>query len=169
MKILLLQEFLTFLESAPEEIKTCLLMNFWVFIFFIIIFYTLKFFSKILEIIFNGHFNNFYLAMVNVTRNVGKVLVGTLDGALDNLKLPEPYPRLERFFAIYSMLNMYVASVIFAIIFVVVFMIMIPPESPSVLKQAGAILFAIFLLYFVAFNFIQAERERIKLFRSDKN
>ena len=107
--------------------------------------------------------------MSEILKFLSRLLVNIVDGALHQLDLPQPYPRLRKIFSVVSMLNYYVASIIFLLIFIVVFMVMCSPAEPSLLKQTGAMAFAIFLLYFVAFNFVQAERERIILFNGNEN
>lgn len=157
-----LQEWLPFLETAPEGIRAYLLGAFWTLVFLLIVW-------AILKIIFNQDFRKLYSFIARAAIFTLRISRRVADGALENINLPEPYPRLTRLFSIISMLNLYAASFILTSFLLVFFFLMVPPPATNFFKQTVVMLFSVLLAYLAWFTFVQAERERIDLFRNNRS
>lgn len=157
-----LQEWLPFLETAPEGIREYLLGTFWILVFLVLIW-------AILKLLFNKDFKNLYQVLGSAAKTTGEISKSVVKGAAENLELPEPYPRLTKFFAVLFMINNYAAFFLFASFFLVVSILFVTSDIPGFFQRMGGMLFSVLLGYLAWFFFVQAERDRIKLFKNKES
>ncbi|MBV1950701.1 MAG: hypothetical protein KUG64_00695 [Cycloclasticus sp.] len=162
MTLAQLQEWLPFLETAPEGIREYLLGTFWILVFLVLVW-------AILKLLFNKDFKKFYAVIGNTAKATGEISKSFAKGAADNLELPEPYPRLTKLFAVIFMLNNYASFFIFTSFFLVVSILIVTSDISSFVQRMGGMLFSVLLGYFAWFFFAQAERDRIKLFKNKES
>jgi len=162
MTLAKLQEWLPFLEAAPEGIKEYLLGTFWILVFLLLVW-------AILKLLFNKDFKKLYEVIGSAAKTTGKITKNVAKGAAENLELPEPYPRLTRFFAIIFMLNNYASFFLFTSFFLVFSILFVTSDISNFWQRMGGMLFSVFLGYFAWFFFVQAERDRIRLFKNKKS
>ena len=166
MKLTEAKEWLPFLQEAPEGIREYLIGTFWILIFLVLVW-------AILKLLFNKDFKKLYKVLGNSAKAAGEVSKNAAISAAKNLELPEPYPRLTRFFAIVFMLNNYAAFFIFTSFFLVVSVLVVTTDISGFFQRMGGMLISIVLGYFAWFFFAQAEQDRVKLFKKkdedDKN
>lgn len=93
-----LKTWLQFLNEAPAEIRAYVAAFFWVLVATVLLGMTLR-------ILFSGHFKELYRILGAVVLWAGKGGKVLAKEAARGLELPEPYPRIERFFSILFMLN----------------------------------------------------------------
>ena len=162
MTLAQLQEWLPFLETAPEGIREYLLGTFWILVFLILVW-------SILKLVFNKDFKKLYEVIGSAAKTTGKISKSVAKGAAENLELPEPYPKLTKFFAILFMLNNYAAFFIFTSFFLVVSILIVTSDISSFTQRMGGMLFSVFLGYFAWLFFVQAETNRIKIFKNKES
>lgn len=145
------KEWLPFLQEAPEVIRECLIYTFWFLIFLVLIFIILK-------LLFSENFKKLYEALNTGTKHAANSVVKSLE-------LPEPYPKLTKFFAIVFMLNNYAVSFIFASLFLVFSILFITSDIPGFIQRIVSLLFSVIIGYITLVFFVQAEQDRVKFFK----
>lgn len=156
------KEWLPFLQQAPEGIRGYLVGTFWILVFILLVW-------AILKILFNKEFKKLYEIIGKSGKVVGGLSKNAAKSAVKQLELPEPYPKLTKFFAIIFMLNNYAAFFIFASFFLVFAILFVTSDIPGFFQRMGGMIFSVVLGYFAWFFFIQAETDRIKLFKKKDN
>lgn len=153
-----INQFLPLIQQAPEYLRRYLEFTFWILIFLLLLW-------AILKVLFNKQFKEFYRFIgvaAKMTRDVGKILATE---AARNLVLPEPYPKLMKFFAIVAMINGYLASFFFVCFALTITTLLMTSETPGFWARTGGILFLVVLIYAAWAFFAQSERDHISLFR----
>jgi hypothetical protein len=157
-----LKELFNLIREAPEGLQEYLVTTFWVLIWVTLL-------SLILKILLNKEFKYFYSLLGGWAKNATKISKAITNEALKNLELPEPYPRLTKFLTIISMVNSYLGAFFFTCFFLALSGIFVLSTTSSFLARNSVLLFAMVCVYFAWFLFVQAEKERIKLFsKSDQ-
>lgn len=160
MSLFELKNWFAFIQQAPENIRRYLETTFWVLVFLLLLW-------AILKILFNKQFKELYRIIgigATKTGEVGKIVARE---AVKNLELPEPWPRLTKFFAVVFMFNSYAVFFLFACSSLAVFAILVLSNTPSFWARTGSMLFLVGLGYFAWFFFAQAEKDRARLFKKD--
>lgn len=155
-----LKSWFAFIQQAPENIRQYLETTFWVLVFLLLMW-------AILKVLLNKQFKQFYRIIGIGAKKAGAVGKVVAREAVKNLELPEPYPRLTRFFAIIFMLNSYASFFFFTCFALAVAALLILSNTPSFWARTGGMLFLVVLGYFAWFFFAQAEKDRVRL--SKKN
>ncbi len=158
MKLTEAKEWLPFLQEAPDGIREYLIGTFWILIFLLLVW-------AILKLLFNKDFKKLYKVLGSSAKVAGEVSKNAAKSAVNNLELPEPYPKLTRFFAIIFMLNNYAVFFIFTSFFLVLSILFVTSDIPGFFQRMGGMLFLVVLGYFAWFLFAQAEQDRVKLFK----
>jgi len=153
-----LKGWFSFIQEAPESIRQYLEGTLWLLVFLILVW-------AILKIIFNNQFKELYRILSISAKKVGGISKTVAQEAAKNLELPEPYPKLTRFFAVIFMLNTYAAFFLFSSFFLVFTILLVMSDTVSFWGRTGGMLFSITIGYFAFFCFAQAERDRVALFR----
>jgi len=154
-----IKEWFSFLQEAPENIREYLLGTFWILVFLVLVWLILKLLST-------KEFKNLYKILGVSAKSLGNVSQKVVESARDGLELPEPYPRVKKVFSVLFMLNSYAASFFFASFFLIFIGLLSTSDVPSFLQRMGGMLFSIFLAYGAWFLFVQAEQDRVKIFKS---
>lgn len=152
-----LKNWLVFIQDAPENIRNYLAGLFWLMVALLLVW-------AILKLLLNRQFKEFYGIVgtgAKLASEVGKAFV---KGAAKSLELPEPYPRVARFFAVVFMLNSYSAAFTIACFSLFVAVLTVLSNTPSFWGRTVAMFFSVFLFFLAFAIFADAERDRIKLF-----
>ncbi len=152
------KEWLPFLNEAPEGIREYLIGTFWVLILLTLVW-------GILKLLFNKDFKALYKVLGSGAKAAGEITKETAKSATKNLKLPEPYPRLTKFFAVVFMVNNYAAFVMFTSLFIVFLILLVATDIPGFFQMLGGMLCTVVIGYFAWFFFAQAENDRVRLFK----
>ena len=155
-----LNSWFSLIQQAPENLRQYLETTFWVLVFLLLLW-------AILKILFNKQFKELYRVIGVAAKKAGEVGKIVAKEAAKNLELPEPYPRLTKFFAIVFMINGYLAAFFFACFALAVAALLILSNTPSFWARTGGMLFLVFLGYFAWFFFAQSEKDRIRLFKKN--
>lgn len=156
-----LKSWFAFIQQAPENIRQYLETTFWVLVFLVLLW-------AILKILFNTQFKELYRIIGVGAKKAGEVGKVVAREAAKNLELPEPYPRLTKFFAIVFMLNSYAAAFFFSCFSLAVAVLLILSNTPSFWVRTGGMFFLALLGYFAWFFFAQAEKDRVRLFKEER-
>jgi Ca2+/Na+ antiporter len=155
-----LKNLFSLIQQAPENLRLYLETTFWVLVFLLLLW-------AILKILFNKQFKELYRIIGIAAKRAGEVGKIVAREAAKNLELPEPYPRLTKFFAIVFMINGYLAAFFFTCFALAVAAILILSDTPSFWARTGGMLFLVVLGYFAWFFFAQSEKDRIRLFKKN--
>lgn len=147
------------IQQAPEWIRKYLECIFWALIFLVLVW-------AILKILFNKQFKEFYRVIAICIKKAGELGRVIAKEAAKNLELPEPYPRVAKFFAIVSMVVEYVISILFSCFFLIFVIAQALSPAMSFGQKTVALLFTLLIGYLAWFFFAQAERDRVKLFKA---
>ncbi|WP_308387640.1 hypothetical protein [Acidithiobacillus sp. AMEEHan] len=153
-----LNSWLSLIQHAPENLRQYLETTFWILVFLILLW-------AILRTLFSKQFKEFYRLIGVAAKKTGEIGKTVAKEAAKNLELPEPYPRLARFFAIVFMINGYLAAFSFTCFALAVVALLVLSNTPSFWARTGGMLFLVLLGYFAWFFFAQSEKERIRIFK----
>ncbi|WP_326510640.1 hypothetical protein [Aeromonas caviae] len=153
-------QLLDLINAAPDGIREYLQKTFWILIFLIILW-------VILKLLFSKEFKNLYKALGNGAQKAGEIGKSIAQGAAKELELPEPYPRVTKFFAVIFMINGYFVAFFFACLFLVTSGMLVLSPSPDFWARNLGLLFSLVCGFFAWSAFAQAERDRIALFRKN--
>ena len=148
-----LEKWFVFLQGAPTPIRKYLEYLFWAFVALLLVWFILK-------LLFNRQFKELYAVLgsaAKVTAAAGRALAKS---AAEGLKLPEPYPRLARFFAIVFMVNTYLLALVMGLLFLFVVVLTVVSTTPSFWGRTLALLLCVVFGYLAWFMFAEAERAR---------
>ncbi|MEY2169478.1 MULTISPECIES: hypothetical protein [unclassified Rhodanobacter] len=162
MNVTELKDWLAFLNSTPDPVKSYLLKLFWVLVALLLL-------SAILKILFSKQFRELYAALAKGANFAAQLGKAAASGAGKALELPEPYPRIAKFFAIVFMANNYAAAFVFGVFALIVGVLSVTSSVPSFLARTAAMLITFALVYFAWFFFAQAEHDRVRLFNRREN
>lgn len=157
-----IKEWFNFIQQAPENIRQYLETTIWILVFVLLLW-------AILKVIFNQQFKELYRIIGVSAKKAGEVGKVVARGAAKNLELPEPYPRLTKFFAIVFMLNSYAAFFFFTCFFIAFVVLLVISNTAGFWERNGGMLFSVVLGYFAWFFFAQAEGDRVRLFKNRTN
>jgi len=155
-----LKNLFSLILQAPENLRQYLETTFWVLVFLLLL-------LAILKILFNKQFKELYRIIGVAAKKTGEVGKIIAKEAAKNLELPEPYPRLTKFFAIVFMINGYLAAFFFTCFALAVAALLILSDTPSFWARTGVMLFLVVIGYFAWFFFAQSEKDRIRLFKKN--
>lgn len=153
-----LKDWLSFIELAPEPIRPYLGGLIWTLAALLLIW-------GILKLIFNDQFTKLYALLEKSARFAGEAGKAIVKSTAKSLELPEPYPRVAKFFAIVVMLNSYAASLVFLFVSLSVAILTVMAKTPAFWGRTAAALFVVIFFYFAWFFFADAERDRVRLFK----
>lgn len=151
-------QFLDIINAAPDGTREYLQKTFYILIFLII-------FWGILKLLFSKEFKMLYKALGSGAQKAGEIGKSIAQDAAKDLELPEPYPRITKFFAVIFMLNGYLVAFFFACFFLVTVGMLVLSPSPDFWARNLGLLFSLVCGFFSWSAFAQAERDRIALFR----
>ncbi|GIA35525.1 hypothetical protein [Vibrio cholerae] len=160
MKLVELKEWLPFLETAPEGIREYLTGTFWMLVFLLLIW-------AILKVLTNKEFKQLYSIASSGAQMFGSISKKAAKGVAESLELPEPYPRLTKFFSTLFMLSNYAAFFLFLSFFLAFTILLVMSDISSFWQRTGGMLFSVILGYFSWFFFAQAERDRVRIFKNN--
>lgn len=153
-----LKSLFTIVQDAPENIREYLQNLFWVLVFLTLIW-------MILKLLFNKDFKKLYRVLGKSVTKAGVIAKTVSREAAKNLELPEPYPQLTKFFAFVFITNSYLASLFFALFFLTLVGVLATTGNTSFIARTLGFLITLVCGYFSWFLFVQAERDRVLLFR----
>lgn len=157
------KQLLDLINTAPDGIREYLQTTFWILVFLTVMW-------GILKLLFNKEFKKLYKALGSGAQKVGEIGKSIAQGAAKKLELPEPYPRVTKFFAVVFMFNSYLMAFFFTCFFLVMAGAIVLSPSAGFWARNIGLLFSLACGYFAWFSFAQAERDRIALFWSgDEN
>jgi hypothetical protein len=162
MSLTELKNWLVFIQDAPENIRAYLAGLFWLLVALLLVW-------GILKLLFTKQFKEFYAVLGVSAKLAGEVGKAMAKGAVKSLELPEPYPRISRFFAVVFMLNSYAAAFTLACFCLFVAVLTVISNTPSFWGRAGGMSFTVALLLFAGFFFADAERDRLRLLRRSRS
>jgi len=152
-----LQNWLVFMQDAPENIRSYLIGLVWTLVGLLLV-------GAILKLLSNKQFKELYFLLGTSAKMAGKLGNAIVKEAAKSFELPEPYPRIAKFFAVIFMLNSYAAAFVFLCLTLFVAVLTVLSNTPSFWGRTGAMLFSLVPLFFSWFFFADAERDRVKLF-----
>jgi hypothetical protein len=153
-------QLLDLVNAAPDGIREYLQAIFYTLILLIILWIILK-------LLFSKEFKMLYKTLGNGAQKASEIGKSIAQGAAKGLELPEPYPRLTKFFAVIFMINGYLVAFFFACIFLVTSGMLVLSPSIGFWARNLGLLFSLVCGFFSWSAFAQAERDRIALFRND--
>ncbi len=155
-----LRDWFGFIQEAPDSIRLYLEVTFWILILLLLVW-------AILKILFNNQFKELYRILGLITKKISSISKVVAIKAVKNLELPEPHPKLTRFFAIMFMANTYAAFFLFTSLFFIFSVLLVLSETVSIFGRMGGIIITLFIGYFAWFSFAQAEQDRVTLFKNN--
>ncbi|MCG6231602.1 hypothetical protein [Vibrio furnissii] len=155
-----LKEWLPFLESAPEGIREYLTGTFWMLVFLLLLW-------AILKVLTNKEFKQLYAILGSGARIFGSISKKVAKEAAKSLELPEPYPKLTKFFSVLFMLNNYAAFFLFLSFCLAFTVLLIMSDISSFWQRTGGMFVSVVLGFFSWFFFAEAERDRVRIFKSN--
>ena len=99
----IIDQFLDIVNAAPDGIREYLQKTFFILIFLIILW-------GILKLLFSKEFKMLYKALGSGAQKAGEIGKSIAQGAAKDLALPEPHPRVTKFFAVIFMINGYLVA-----------------------------------------------------------
>ena len=155
-----LKNWFSLIEQAPENLRQYLETTFWILVFLLLLW-------AILKIILNKQFKELYRIIGLAAKKAGEVGKIVAKEAAKNLELPEPYPKLTKFFAVVFMINGYLAAFFFACFALTIAALLTLSSPPSFWGRTIGMLFLLVLGYFACFFFAQSEKDRVRLFKKN--
>ncbi|MBM9950456.1 hypothetical protein JTL84_15445 [Pseudomonas aeruginosa] len=159
MSISEIKEILNLITSSPEYARQYLEPMFWGLV-------ALSMLLIMLKILQSNSFLKLYRAMGIAIKSTRAATKAIAISAVKNLEPPEPYPRLSKFFAVVFMVNDYIACFIFFSLFVVIATKLASSSITGFWARNFSLFISLIPGYFTWFFFVQAEKERIRLFKS---
>jgi hypothetical protein len=150
------------ISQAPSGIRIFLTWLVWVWLTLIVL-------RRVLNLISQPDFTSYLSKLWEGSRKAA-VAVGRVGDSLSKevgkaLELPEPYPRIAKIISFGLMVGQYLAFVYFFIFGFAIFGLSLSTHTASFSGRMLAITFSILVLVLARFYFVQAEKERVSVFK----